>query len=72
MTRLARLEDRAVEHAPPPRPPRDEEDFLVVFEHWGAEGHFDREPDFPKALALYRAALVRARASTDPPVRPTD
>lgn len=68
-TRLARLEDRAAERTPPGAP-RDEAGWLAAFEHWGACGRFDREPDFPRALALFRDALARAQASTDPPFDP--
>jgi hypothetical protein len=68
--RLDRLEDRAAARPPAAPAPRDEEGWLASFEEWGREGHFDHEPDFPVALALFRAALARARASMDPPFDP--
>ncbi len=69
-TRLAQLEDRAAHIPPPEQPPLDEDGWLTVFEEWGRQGVFAAEPDFPTALALYRDALVRAHASTDPPFDP--
>ncbi|MCI0702333.1 MAG: hypothetical protein L0241_14720, partial [Planctomycetia bacterium] len=68
--RLARLEDRAAERPPPTPPDRDEEDWLAFFKEWGKEHRFDHEPDVPKALAFFRDAITRARASTDPPFDP--
>ncbi len=68
-TRLGRLEEW-VAQSPPLDHPRDEEGLLAVFEYWGAEGDFDREPDFPRALAECRDAIARARAAADPPFEP--
>lgn len=48
----------------------NENDSLATFESCGRAGHFDGEPDFPVALALYRDALATARASVDPPFEP--
>ena len=74
-TRLQRLEVQARRRQPSTEDrwddPRDE-DWLELFEVWGAEGHFAREPDFPMALAFYREALQRAQAQTDPPFDPPD
>src|SRR4051794_32831418 len=50
----------------------DEEGWLAEFEQWGREGVFQAEHDFPVALAFYRDAIARARASTDPPFAPPD
>ena len=47
-----------------------EEEWLSLFESWGREGLFDSEPDFPTALAFYRAALQKAKAQADPPWDP--
>jgi hypothetical protein len=47
-----------------------EEEWLGRFEQWGREGLFDREADFPLALATYRLAVERARARPDPPFDP--
>jgi hypothetical protein len=69
-TRLLRLEDRAVARAPAVLEHRDEAGWLTVFEQLGRERLFDHEPDYPKALAFFRDALPRARASTDPPFDP--
>jgi hypothetical protein len=49
--------------------PTDEES-LQQYEAWGREGLFSHEPDFPVALAVYRAALEQARAQADPPFDP--
>jgi hypothetical protein len=60
-TRLARLEDRVWERSPPTTPtPRDEVEWLEVFDRFGEEHLFDHEPDFSKALA--RACIL-----VDPP-----
>jgi hypothetical protein len=68
--RLARLANR-VDRLPRPVPtPPDEDDWLGIFEGLGQDGVFDREPDFPRALAFYRDALAAAHASTDPPFDP--
>jgi hypothetical protein len=43
---------------PSQRPsPETPEEWLAYFEAMGREGTFDCEPDFPKALALYRDAV---------------
>jgi hypothetical protein len=36
----------------------------------GRDGFFAPEPEFPEALALFRAALAAAHALTDPPYDP--
>ena len=69
-TRLSRLEDRAAARAAARPKHPDEDGWLEAFERLGREGHFDCEPDFPKALASYRDALARAHASADPPFDP--
>jgi hypothetical protein len=68
-TRLARLEAIVGRREPEERWPT-EEDWLEAFEQWGQEGHFDREPDFPTALALFRQVLAEAKAQVDPPFDP--
>jgi hypothetical protein len=69
-TRLKRLEVKA-RRVPPAAADRwddpSEEDWLELFEAWGQQGHFQKEPDFPTALAFYREALQRAMMQTDPP-----
>jgi hypothetical protein len=67
--RLIRLED-ATRHAAPRVWHLDEDGWLAVYERLGRERVFDREPDFPRALALYRDALARAHTSADPPFDP--
>ncbi len=47
-----------------------EEEWLTLFEEWGRQGYFDREPEFPIALACYRDALQRAAVQADPPFDP--
>jgi hypothetical protein len=68
-TRLARLEAIVGREEPEERW-LSEEDWLKAFEQWGQEGHFDREPDFPAALALFREALAEAKGQADPPFDP--
>jgi hypothetical protein len=70
--RLKRLE-AAVRRALPAEDHADwltEEDWLVQFEALGRAGFFATEPDFPSALAEYRAALEAAKARPDPPFDP--
>jgi hypothetical protein len=62
--RLNKLEQLATLVAPPKgAPSRDpfrdvtDEGWLAHFDAWGRDGFFDKEPDFPVALAWYRAAL---------------
>ena len=69
-TRLARLEDRAATRTQAELDHRDEAGWLARFEEWGRERLFGHEPDFPVALAIFRDALERARASIDPPFDP--
>lgn len=72
-TRLQRLEVKTRRRQPPENDLGDDlgdEDWLELFEALGREGHFAGEPDFPTALAFYRAALQRAQAQTDPPFDP--
>jgi hypothetical protein len=73
-TRLQRREDLAKRAARPENRPdhRTEDEWLDRFESWGREGFFDSEPDFPTALAFYRAALQKAKAQADPPWEPPD
>jgi hypothetical protein len=47
-----------------------EEQWLEMYERFGAQGAFDHEPDFPKALAFYREALHEAKTQADPPFDP--
>jgi hypothetical protein len=68
-TRLARLEAIVGREEPEERW-LTEEDWLKAFELWGQEGRFDRERDFPAALALFREALAEAKAQADPPFDP--
>jgi hypothetical protein len=69
--RMKRLEAAVRRQTPVPRPARlTEEDWLELSEAWGSAGVFSAEPDFPKALAFYRDALVRAKAQADPPFDP--
>lgn len=73
-TRLKRLEDwaRRVAAEEKRSDPITEEQWLDQFESWGQEGFFDREPDFPTALAYYGAALQKAKAQAEPPWDPPD
>ena len=65
-TRIDRLAKRAAE-----RPVQlvwlDEDEWLDHYAAWGKAGEFDHELDFATALAGYRAAVERGRASVDPP-----
>ncbi len=69
-TRLLRLQDQLQALPRPPEEPRDEDDWLAIFEELGRDGIFDAESDFPVALAFFRDALARAHASIDPPFDP--
>lgn len=72
-TRLKRLELSACQLLqPPPRVPYDEQRWLAEFERLGQSGEFDREPDFPRALALYRDAITQAKAQIDPSFDPPE
>jgi tetratricopeptide (TPR) repeat protein len=46
-----------------------DEDWLEAFAAWGRHGYFEREADFPAALAAYRQALAET-ARADPPFYP--
>ena len=35
-----------------------DEEWLAMYEKWGREGNFDREPDFPVALAWDKACWI--------------
>jgi hypothetical protein len=73
--RVRRLEAKAQRKQPPTEDPLQDpsdEEWLELFANWGREGQFDREPDFPTALAFYRDALQRAKTQTDPPFDPPD
>jgi hypothetical protein len=52
------------------RPRLLDEDWLEVFSRLGAKGWFAREPDFPRALEEYRAAIAQAKAEPEPPFDP--
>src|SRR5262245_14141921 len=71
-SRLQRREDWAKQAAAQENRPDPDEEWLGRFESWGREGFFEREPDFPTALAFYRAALQKAKAQADPPWDPPD
>jgi hypothetical protein len=71
--RLKRLKQTllmAVAQQSAPRVWPDDEERLANYEaHAGEFGH---EPDFPRALAIYRAAIKQAELSTDPPFDPPE
>ncbi|MCE9561265.1 MAG: hypothetical protein K8U57_04350 [Planctomycetes bacterium] len=69
-TRLVRLESQARGLPRPAEEPRDEDEWLAVFEQLGRDCVFKPEPDFPVALAFFSDALKRAHASTNPPFDP--
>src|SRR5215831_15187995 len=71
-SRLRRLEEKARHSVSAGEMPDwlTEEGWLSLFEAWGREGHFSREPEFPEALAAYRAAVEQAQAGSDPPFDP--
>jgi len=71
---LRRADDRAKRAAPDKHQIDDptHEDWFDLFEAWGREGRFDRELDFPIALAFYGDALRRAKEQTDPPFDPPE
>lgn len=69
-SRLVRLQSQVTARPQPDDEPRDEDDWLAVFEKLGRDGVFKAEPDFPLALACFRDALKRAKVSTDPPFDP--
>jgi hypothetical protein len=73
-TRLKRLENLVNHVAFEEKRQEDlsEEDWLERFESWGREGFLDGEPDYPEALAFYRAALQTAKAQAAPPWDPPD
>lgn len=65
-TRLQRLEKQAAatkQHAP--KSEFSERESLARLAAWGREGRFDREPDFPEALAAYGRALNEAAERPD-------
>lgn len=64
--RLAHFEGHARTRPRAVFEPRDECEWLAAFEELSRQGVFDAEPEFPVALAAYRAALDAARSSTDP------
>ncbi len=64
--RLQSLESR--QHATALLRPRLlDEDWLEVFSRLGAKGWFAQEPDFPRALEEYGAAIAQAKAQPEPP-----
>jgi hypothetical protein len=72
-TRVKRLENLAKRGPEEKRSdPLTEEGWLERFESWGREGFFDREPDYPQALAFYRAAVQNAKAQADLPWDPPE
>ena len=62
----------ALDRLAPPDPdtPLSPDDWLGLFTLHGENVLEDREPDFPTALGLFRAALAAAKAGTDPPYDP--
>jgi hypothetical protein len=69
---LPRRDDSAKRAAPQKNPRDFLTEWLDQIESLGREGFFDGEPDFPTALAFYRAALQKAKAQADPPWDPPD
>jgi hypothetical protein len=60
-SRLKKLEAHAAHaHAGRPREPQTDADWLSIFEGLGRAGFFDAEPDFPRALEVYRRAVEAA------------
>jgi hypothetical protein len=76
--RLRRLEERVRRTVGQHQNAREDlsdltaEDWLERFDCWEQAGHFAAEPDFPTALAGYRATVQQARAARDPPFEPPD
>ena len=58
--RVKRLEARAAACPPPVRRPETDAEWLAYIEELAGRGFFAREPDFPVALAIYRAAVEAA------------
>lgn len=68
--RIAKLSARVGRVRPPDAPdlPETNADWLAVFERYLSDGSVATEPDFPRAVGLYRAAV--AAAGTPVPARP--
>jgi hypothetical protein len=58
--RVKKLEARAAACPPPVRRPETDAEWLAYIEELAGRGFFDREPDFPVALEIYRAAVEAA------------
>jgi hypothetical protein len=64
LSRVNRLEARAADLPPPVPWPETDAEWLAYIEELAREGFFRREPDFPVALEIYRAAVAAAGPGT--------
>jgi hypothetical protein len=60
LARINTLEAIAAACPPPVRRPETDAEWLAYIEELAGRGFFDREPDFPVALEIYRAAVEAA------------